>query len=341
MKFTLGNTIKRLRKEKGITQEALAGAIGVSFQAISKWETDTTLPDITLLPKLASFFGVKIDDLFSIDRSDELERVDSILYNEILTDKSFAYAKEILEAALTDCENNSEILKKYSELLLQRIKQDSLHASQLLERAMKSAPDDEEVFTLYRRTKGGTKISIRNDNELFVRVCEPYVHRYPNNVKLCELLIEAMLDLGAYNKAEEIISLIPYNSEYTRCLGEVFQGDIALAKGDIQDAIRIWKTVDPCNHKAQYEIGERFSSINEYEMAITCFQNSFEAASSPKDLSALYSLAFLYVKLERYEEAISVWQCILRVLADDYGITEGETVDWPKREIEGLKAKLN
>lgn len=64
MELKLGSILKKLRNEKGVTQEEVADCAGVSFQAVSKWETDTTLPDITLLPKLATFFGVKIDDFF-------------------------------------------------------------------------------------------------------------------------------------------------------------------------------------------------------------------------------------------------------------------------------------
>ena len=64
----LGNKIRTLRKQKGVTQEALAEAMGVSFQAVSKWENSSALPDVELIPALASFFGVSTDELFDYDR---------------------------------------------------------------------------------------------------------------------------------------------------------------------------------------------------------------------------------------------------------------------------------
>lgn len=64
----LGGKIRSLRKQKGITQEALAGAMGVSFQAVSKWENSSAMPDVELIPALASFFGVSTDELFDYDR---------------------------------------------------------------------------------------------------------------------------------------------------------------------------------------------------------------------------------------------------------------------------------
>ena len=57
MKLSIGNKIKALRRERGITQEQLAESIGISFQAVSKWENDISLPDITLVPALASYFN--------------------------------------------------------------------------------------------------------------------------------------------------------------------------------------------------------------------------------------------------------------------------------------------
>ena len=60
----IGRKIAQLRKEKGITQEALAQVLNVTNQAVSKWESEQCSPDIQLLPELADFFGVSIDALF-------------------------------------------------------------------------------------------------------------------------------------------------------------------------------------------------------------------------------------------------------------------------------------
>lgn len=62
---TLGKRIAALRKEKGMTQEELAEKLGVSPQAISKWENGQSCPDISLLPRLAVIFGVTTDLLLT------------------------------------------------------------------------------------------------------------------------------------------------------------------------------------------------------------------------------------------------------------------------------------
>ena len=65
MDMTIGKRIGLLRKEKGLTQEDLANHMGVSPQAVSKWENDQTCPDISALPKLAGLLGVTVDELLS------------------------------------------------------------------------------------------------------------------------------------------------------------------------------------------------------------------------------------------------------------------------------------
>ena len=65
METTIGSRIAKLRKEKGLKQDQLAEALGVSPQAVSKWENAQSCPDITLLPKLSQLLGISIDALLS------------------------------------------------------------------------------------------------------------------------------------------------------------------------------------------------------------------------------------------------------------------------------------
>ena len=63
MDMTIGKRIAHFRKEKGLTQEELAQHMGISPQAVSKWENDQTCPDISALPKLSRLFDVTVDEL--------------------------------------------------------------------------------------------------------------------------------------------------------------------------------------------------------------------------------------------------------------------------------------
>lgn len=70
MNTTLGKRIATRRREKGMKQDELAERLGVSPQAVSKWENDQTCPDISLLPSLAKILGVSIDELLSGKREE-------------------------------------------------------------------------------------------------------------------------------------------------------------------------------------------------------------------------------------------------------------------------------
>ena len=62
---SIGNRVAKCRKEKGLTQEGLAERLGVSSQAVSKWENDASCPDISLLPQLCKELGITTDELLT------------------------------------------------------------------------------------------------------------------------------------------------------------------------------------------------------------------------------------------------------------------------------------
>ena len=71
----IGDKIKSLRKAQDITQEKLAAYLNISYQAVSKWENGTALPDITLVPQIANFFGVSADELLGMKEIEETEEL--------------------------------------------------------------------------------------------------------------------------------------------------------------------------------------------------------------------------------------------------------------------------
>ncbi len=72
--MTIGEKIKQLRQQNGITQEKLAEYLNITYQSVSKWENNNALPDVTLIVPLANFFGVTTDELFDRDdRTSEAE----------------------------------------------------------------------------------------------------------------------------------------------------------------------------------------------------------------------------------------------------------------------------
>ena len=79
MKLEIGNSIKKLRKEKGITQEHFSEILGVSCQSISRWENGTCYPDIELIPVIASYFNVTVDSLLCVNNLTDKKNADKII----------------------------------------------------------------------------------------------------------------------------------------------------------------------------------------------------------------------------------------------------------------------
>lgn len=78
MQLNLGNNIRNLRRRDKKTQEALLEALGVTPQAVSRWEAGGSYPDMNLIPSIANYFGVNIDELLGYQNQRE-NRIDSLV----------------------------------------------------------------------------------------------------------------------------------------------------------------------------------------------------------------------------------------------------------------------
>ncbi len=103
--INIARVLVKKRKEKGVTQEELANYMGVSKASVSKWETEQSYPDITLLPLLATYFNISIDDL--MDYKPQMTKEDiSKLYRRLSSD----FTSQPVEVVLGECR---QIIKKY------------------------------------------------------------------------------------------------------------------------------------------------------------------------------------------------------------------------------------
>ena len=121
MAMTMGQIIKKLRKGRGFTQEELAERIGVTYQAVSKWENDSGMPDISQIVPLATVFDVSTDVLFGIDRTTESEDALKIVnvadeIKEYGNLDSYLSAYDILTEGLKQYPNNLMIMNNCMNL---------------------------------------------------------------------------------------------------------------------------------------------------------------------------------------------------------------------------------
>ena len=79
MKLSLGENIRRLRRDRDMTQEQLADALAVSFQAVSRWENGSTYPDLELIPAIAEFFSVSTDELLGVPEAEKNRQAEALV----------------------------------------------------------------------------------------------------------------------------------------------------------------------------------------------------------------------------------------------------------------------
>ena len=112
MKLNIGETIKKLRKEREITQEEFAVILGVSCQSVSRWENDNCYPDIELIPVIADFFGISTDRLMGVDETKEKETVKRYLeaFQEAISRGDIDECIRISREGVREFPNNYELL---------------------------------------------------------------------------------------------------------------------------------------------------------------------------------------------------------------------------------------
>jgi len=184
--INIGNKIRELRKKKGITQEVLASILSVSPQAISKWESGLTYPDMEMIPVIAGYFEVSMDILFDYDVREMKAKIQKI------TDEARTYFFddtpkyiETIKAALREYPDNEFLLccllDAYEYVL--RDREDVSHLDELIELSQK----------------------IITESTDFLRVC---------NAKDCQSA--AYLKKGEYQKAKAVLETLPcdFNIRY-------------------------------------------------------------------------------------------------------------------------------
>ncbi len=125
MKIKLGDKIKELRKRDGRKQEDLANALGVTNQAVSRWESNGCYPDMEIIPSIANYFGITIDELFGYQNDRDakvnkiIERINSYNIKSRGDDEWVDECVLILREGLAEFPNNEHLMITLADTLSQ------------------------------------------------------------------------------------------------------------------------------------------------------------------------------------------------------------------------------
>lgn len=201
MELKLGAAIKKLRTERGITQEELANRMCVSFQAVSKWETNATTPDIAILPQLALFFGVSIDTLFSMNQDDYTGRISKMIRDEYsIAPENFLWAERYLKGMLSEENQNNNARILLVELYEHRENRDLLACGRLCEEGLLIEPSN--IALIGKLTRIREK---RDESDRLIEFFEALYSKNKQNDILAETLIEIYIKHGRCDDAASLM----------------------------------------------------------------------------------------------------------------------------------------
>ena len=152
MELYIGQNLKNFRKARNLTQEEVAKHLGISFQSISKWERNDGYPDITMLPVLAHYYGVTIDELIGMNELESARALEEInrQWVENRSNNNHSANVQLMRDALKLYPNNALLLVQLSASLerldgTESEKQEYLRQSIEVQEQIISYCDDSEV----------------------------------------------------------------------------------------------------------------------------------------------------------------------------------------------------
>lgn len=246
--MNIGQNIKELRKKNNFTQETLAEYLHISPQAVSKWENGTALPDITLIPTIASFFETSTDALFGINISETSEREKAYAdkHRELHAKGDVNGRRELMRRALTEFPKNYEFMLNLARSMFYRINGDE---------------DFDEIISL----------------------CTRIITNCKNNDIVCsalDTLVRAYSKVGNTEKALEFANILPsmkYSKE--KALAWALTGE----ERNIQIQKNVFQYMDlltagiigctgPANGGLYVDMGNEFSSEQKLSILQICIE---------------------------------------------------------------------
>jgi len=271
MTLKIGDNIKALRAEKGVTQEQLADHLAITYQSVSKWENGVTSPDLQLIPQIAEYFDVTIDQLFTQSMSGYKNKAQRLvaIYEQSGKKEDYERADKECEKLFAEGEpdgadmrmygilneyHSYALAKKAEELYKQAIAAGNKSESQLMMLLSKTSRNDENIATWQE--------ALKDD---------------PANVRNWQLLASAYEYANMQEKALEIVE-----EGLTK-----FPNDAWLL----------------C------QCGNLYRTLKRYDEAIELHEKAITVA--PTEGGSYYSLAFIYQDLGKHNEAIAAWERVV------------------------------
>ena len=339
----LSNQIKALRQRKGVTQETLAEHLGVTAQAVSKWERGSASPDIALLPSLSAYFGVTIDALFALSDDTRMERIQNMLWDvRFLNPADADNAREFLLDLSRREMHNGRSLELLADLENHLAQEHHSRAAEYAREALRRDPDLHEVHgELKLSMNGWCKDWAYNNRSELIAFYQDYLHTHPDCKNAYLHLLDNLLDDFRLTEAQEHLD------RYAKLDGTyrtpLYRGLIAWFAGNREDAFAVWSRMEqdfPDNWCVYQNIGDFLVRSERYAEAIPYYRRALNVMERPRWYNPIESIAQVYELMGDIPAAVAAWKEELTMFETEWDFTTGETADVVHRQIARLEEKL-
>lgn len=342
MNIEIGTRIKKLRLANSLTQEQLAQKLGVSAQAVSKWESSTNMPDIQMLPDMAVIFGVSIDELFAMTDESRMERIENQLENvRFLSSEEFNRSEQFLKNCREkpDCEARATLL--LAQLYNKRAEEYHQLAKPIARKALQLNPTTKAahnaIFDAERGPYGDWNFSNHWDQiDFYQKIVEQHPENIHNYFWLLDLLIADHRLEEARDYAEQM-KKIEYTYHY-----EMYMGFICKEACDLDSAFMWWKKMtehSPEKWVVWATYGDIMAKLCRYDEAVKYYKKAMPMRPKPRFIDCEEVVAQICMIRGDPEGALEMQKQRLQIIREDW-TTEGETVDEVQREIRKLEEMI-
>ena len=335
----IGNQIKQLRQRRGITQEAMAQTLGVTAQAISKWERGAATPDIGLLPEISAYFGVTIDELFALSDDTRMERIRNMLWDDRYYDPLEVEntRKFLLEKGRRESENGVvyEYLAEMENHLAQEHRE---KAVEYAKEALRRDPDLRTAHSELNAAMGGKCPDWNGCNHyLQIKYYQEFIKKNPDNWRAYMWLMDQLIDDYRLEEAEAYCDQFARIDNTYRVA--LYRGIIAWQRGQHEEAFRIWEQMEaafPEEWCVYHNIGDYSVRSGQYDLGMKYYRKALDVQGFKPLVDPLQAIAQLCEIRGDIAGAIAARKEEADIVENQWKIT-GEELDCILRDIERLE----
>ena len=267
--------LKRFRDAKNMTQEQAAEALGVSAQTVSRWECNTTLPDVTILPKIAALYCITIDDLYqetSVAYENYASRLLSV-FESSHKPEDFMQAYVEYQKLLKSGEYTTNDLRSCGILHQYMMQVCRDKAEELFDRVIKKGPaEDPETYWSTRRQKAYFRWEIGRNQENLDELL-PFVEAGSSELQEWICLIQAYSFAEDYDTAWEWVRKAEARFPESAIL-HIYAGDLLRSMKRNEEAFPHWRRaleMEPQWCDAAYSMASCYEEMGDYANASTVY----------------------------------------------------------------------